>query len=92
MPASNKRYLVNLYHFQVNFEWEQWSAWSDCSLSCGDGSKKRQRGCKVSKHGGQECPKDDHKINNDYRETKKCFIKKCPGLQKNFYFDRIAAI
>ena len=63
----------------MDYEWEHWSAWSACSVSCGDGFKNRIRACKVSKHGGQDCPPDNHKKNNEYRETEKCIIKKCSG-------------
>ena len=66
--------------FKVDYEWEDWTAWSSCSVSCGDGTKNRHRGCKASKHGGQKCPEDNHKMHNEYRETSHCFIKKCPGI------------
>ena len=66
--------------FKVDYEWEKWTAWSSCSVSCGNGIKNRHRGCKGSKHGGQVCPKDNLKTHNEYRETHDCFIKKCPGI------------
>ena len=72
--------------FEVDFEWEEWSAWSACSVSCGNGIKKKSRGCKSSEHGGQDCPRDDLKDDNDYRKTQPCFIKKCPGKRLEFNF------
>ncbi|KAF5284738.1 hypothetical protein FQA39_LY04463 [Lamprigera yunnana] len=37
--------------------WSDWQNWSECSVSCGGGFRKRQRRCDnpPPKHGGQEC-------------------------------------
>lgn len=37
--------------------WGDWSSWSDCSVSCGTGSKHRNRQCDRPKpaHGGVFC-------------------------------------
>ena len=61
----------------MDFEWTEWSHWATCSATCDAGKSVRERTCQLSKNGGEKCPKDDHKDNNEYRETKPCMQKPC---------------
>merc|ERR1711990_604097 len=39
----------------VDCEWHEWSTWTDCTASCGWGSRTRSRDKKEAAHGGVEC-------------------------------------
>ncbi|OWF52578.1 Hemicentin-1 [Mizuhopecten yessoensis] len=39
----------------VNGEWRDWSYWSPCSVTCGEGYRERQRQCSNPRHGGSSC-------------------------------------
>jgi len=42
----------------VDFYWECWTNWSDCSVNCGRGGKQhRRRYCQDGHHGGKKCVK-----------------------------------
>ena len=57
-----------------NYEWADWEAWSDCSVSCGgDGTKTRTRACIPPSNGGYECP------DSIQTETDTCNQGTCPG-------------
>ena len=50
----------------------QWNDWSNCSVSCGGGTKARARVIvQESKNGGAACPDLEEKIG--------CNTDKCPG-------------
>ncbi|XP_050723288.1 hemicentin-1-like isoform X2 [Eriocheir sinensis] len=53
--------------------WGSWEAWSVCSVSCGGGVRRRQRGCRDPKpsNGGRFCPGSD--TQEDY-----CNLDMCP--------------
>ena len=41
----------------VAAKWQEWGQWSECSVSCGQGSKLRSRACSGALFGGDEnCP------------------------------------
>lgn len=68
--------LLFLYHSQVNGNYASWSAWKDCSATCGGGIQQRLRSCTnpVPKNGGKDC--------NDLGpalETKNCNSQPCPS-------------
>ena len=58
-------------------EWGEWSnngTWSECSVTCAKGTKKRTRDVKLQPEpGGKEC------IDIDSFETTECTEDPCPG-------------
>ena len=44
--------------------WSSWTAWGECSVPCGGGSKSRTRSCTSPEpdHGGEDCPAEDLSI------------------------------
>ena len=60
----------------VDCEVEDWSLWSDCSVTCGGGTKTRGRGVvQEAEHGGSPCPALEHE------ET--CNNHRCSGFFYN---------
>ncbi|XP_055076565.2 adhesion G protein-coupled receptor B2 isoform X2 [Misgurnus anguillicaudatus] len=57
---------------QVEGQWLDWAAWSQCSVSCGSGTQQRQRRCSVSVHGWAECK-------GPHAETRECTNPSCGG-------------
>lgn len=59
----------------VNGGYTEWSAWSDCSKECGEGTQKRQRLCENPPPGryGKDCYRF-----GPSEEEKPCFLKICP--------------
>ena len=51
-----------------------WSAFGECSRTCGDGTQERTRSCTNPSpaHGGKEC------VGNT-KESRQCKVKECPG-------------
>ena len=58
----------------VDGEWGDWSAWSNCSASCGDGIQNRTRSCDnpAPFNGGNPCSGNE-------TETQSCNDGVCPG-------------
>ncbi|XP_073425497.1 adhesion G protein-coupled receptor B3 isoform X5 [Dendrobates tinctorius] len=50
--------------------WQEWSSWSQCSVSCSNGTQKRQRECSPASHGGSDC-------RGPYSETRECHNQDC---------------
>ena len=65
----------------VDGEWESWAPWTECSVSCGNGTSTRERICHQPLHGGDNCT-------GISKETKYCKIKECPSK----YFDGVKNI
>lgn len=40
----------------VNYSWKGWREWSDCSKTCGGGTRARSRKCNPPQNGGYPCP------------------------------------
>uniref|UniRef100_A0A8B9H4S7 Adhesion G protein-coupled receptor B1 n=1 Tax=Astyanax mexicanus TaxID=7994 RepID=A0A8B9H4S7_ASTMX len=55
----------------VDGQWQQWSAWSSCTITCGGGSQQRHRVCYGPFFGGESCP-------GDREEVRHCNEKRCP--------------
>ena len=56
----------------VDCEVEDWSEWSDCSATCGGGTKTRGRGVvQAAENGGAVCPA--------LEEKEPCNTDQCPG-------------
>ena len=39
----------------VDGMWGEWGTWSDCTATCGGGTRDRTRECTGPEHGGKEC-------------------------------------
>ena len=65
--------LVLHFIFEVAGKWGDWSAWSECSSTCGPGTKVRSRECDspAPAYGG-ECT-------GTGQETAQCVIRDCPS-------------
>ncbi|XP_069582768.1 adhesion G protein-coupled receptor B3 isoform X5 [Ranitomeya imitator] len=50
--------------------WQEWSSWSQCSVTCSNGTQKRQRECSPASHGGSDC-------RGPYSETRECHNQDC---------------
>ena len=57
MVARNTTGYNCLSPFLVNGNYTSWTSWTECSVSCGNGTKTRQRDCAnpSPKYGGKDC-------------------------------------
>ncbi|WAR16331.1 ANGP1-like protein, partial [Mya arenaria] len=56
----------------LHISWSDWSAWSDCSQSCGKGKRSRYRSCDVLP------PFTDGVCIGNDTDTEECVIQECP--------------
>lgn len=56
----------------VDGVWLDWSEWSTCSVTCGNGTQFRNRTCDGPYHGGADCV-------GDLNESRDCSPRLCPG-------------
>lgn len=56
----------------VDGQWQEWSAWSDCSVTCANGTQQRKRQCSAAAHGGSEC-------RGHWAESRECSNPECTG-------------
>ncbi|CAH1780916.1 unnamed protein product, partial [Owenia fusiformis] len=54
--------------------WTTWESWSDCSTSCGNGTKLRSRTCKIPTRGTQNVIK----CKGDSSQIQQCTLGLCP--------------
>ncbi len=52
----------------------EWSAWKDCTVTCGNGTEIRTRICTENEHGGTPCNEL-----GAIQEQQACFPKYCPS-------------
>ena len=66
----NVHCLIN----EVDGAWNFWSAWSTCSVTCGDGQRRRSRICikPAPTNGGRGCV-------GGTSDSIGCFNRQCPG-------------
>ena len=62
-------------YFPVNGEWLEWSAWTNCSVTCEEGTITRNRNCEGPYNGGLPCEGSDS-------ETDVCIGPPCAGMFK----------
>ena len=62
--------------FLVDGSYNDWSAWTTCSMSCGGGVKFRHRNCSnpLPMHGGRDCS-----LIGPATESDSCNSEPCPG-------------
>uniref|UniRef100_A0A7M5US14 Hemicentin-1 n=1 Tax=Clytia hemisphaerica TaxID=252671 RepID=A0A7M5US14_9CNID len=68
--AKETRVCDTKKHCPVDGKWSQWSEYSECSVTCGNGKQYRTRTCEGKKHGGKDCVGED-------KEEKKCELEAC---------------
>lgn len=59
----------------VDGGWSDWDEWSECSVTCGNGTQQRSRSCNnpAPLHDGKDCT-------GDAMDVKQCSTGHCPGL------------
>ena len=64
----------------VDCVWRDWSLWSTCSHSCGQGNQARNRTTLIDAlYGGENCT-------GSTKDTKQCNVKPCPGNFEYIYY------
>ena len=68
------RFSSNAAQFSVGGNWTDWTVWSSCSQTCGDGQMTRGRFCVNPRpeNGGQDCE-------GAAEEQQTCNLGNCPG-------------
>lgn len=70
-------YTVSLSAFIVDGQWQEWSSWSHCSVTCSNGTQQRSRQCTAAAHGGSEC-------RGPWAESRECYNPECTGKANCF--------
>ena len=61
-----------LFSVSVDGVWNNWSNWTECTLTCGKGSQERNRTCDGPYYDGANCTGEPH-------ETRECNTNPCPS-------------
>ncbi|XP_060586807.1 SCO-spondin-like isoform X3 [Ruditapes philippinarum] len=61
----------NTHECPVDGEWELWSSWETCNVTCGGGSQRRNRNCIAPLHGGDSCT-------GSSEQWQECNTNNCP--------------
>lgn len=64
--------LLGCVGASVDGQWQEWSSWSDCSVTCANGTQQRTRQCSAAAHGGSEC-------RGHWAESRECHNPDCTG-------------
>uniref|UniRef100_A0A4W3IKP0 Adhesion G protein-coupled receptor B3 n=1 Tax=Callorhinchus milii TaxID=7868 RepID=A0A4W3IKP0_CALMI len=54
----------------IDGQWKEWSLWTECSVTCSNGTQQRTRQCTAAAHGGSEC-------RGHWAESRECFNLEC---------------
>ena len=70
----------------ANGQWSYWSSWSRCSVTCGEGTRRRVRRC------DNPAPSDDGRpcVGAD-ADTKACIARDCPSTSNTLSVSAAAA-
>ena len=60
---------------QVDSSWNEWSTWSECTVTCGSGNSTRMRTCIEEQHGGVPCSE----LSGMDTDEQACNDNPCPG-------------
>ena len=64
-----------MFHVLVSCEWNEFGAWSTCTVACGGGSQSRTRSFKTEpQNGGTPCT-------GEPTEIQSCNTDPCPGMR-----------
>ena len=66
----------NLSKCPKDANWNLWTPWSACAVSCGSATKTRTRQCDPPIHGGKECP-DRNEHPDEYIQIEPCIVQDC---------------
>ena len=77
------RYEVR-YFFAVDGDYSQWTSWSACSITCGDGFQTRTRLCNSPspENGGRTCIEQGL---GGSMEMQTCKLADCPSMLSYFF-------
>ena len=74
--VQNLKIIIFLLHYVcvvvVDGYWTPWSNWDTCSVSCGGGSRSRERECIKPRHGGKPCE-------GNSSDGEECNTQHCPS-------------
>ncbi|XP_051775086.1 adhesion G protein-coupled receptor B3 isoform X2 [Erpetoichthys calabaricus] len=54
----------------VDGQWQEWTPWGQCSVTCSNGTQQRSRQCSAAAHGGSEC-------RGHWAESRECYNPEC---------------
>ena len=72
---SSLNFNIKIIFLLVDGDWDTWSQWGPCSVSCGPGQQTKSRTCTnpAPAHGGQACTGNSTDIQS-------CNDAVCPGI------------
>ena len=68
--------LIHSHIHSVDGQWTDWNNWTECSVSCDNGTHHRKRSCSnpLPDNGGEYCNGDDIQIDS-------CILEPCRGIK-----------
>ena len=69
--------IIYISYLAVNGGYSNWTRWSNCSATCGNGVMTRSRQCNNPTPAGPDA-KDCSSL-GPTEETRKCYLKRCHG-------------